>query len=124
MSEQITLQLTEVVGSTLCVASEDGQKVYEQIARALQDQHKVQLSFLNVESLTSAFLNAAVGQLYGTFPEEQLKSSLSVVDIEKDDLVLLKRVIETAKLYFAAPDIMDSAWQKVVGESDDEEYHA
>ena len=122
MDEQITLQLTEVVGSTLCVASEDGQKVFEQIAQALSVGQKIKLSFLNVESLTSAFLNAAIGQLYGKFPEAHIKSGLSVADIQPDDAVLLKRVIDTAKLYFAKPDILNSAWQHVVGESEDEEY--
>lgn len=122
MDNEITLQLTEVVGSTLCVASEDGQKVYDQISKALIDSQKVRLSFLNVESLTSAFLNAAIGQLYGNFQEEQLRNSLSVIDIENDDLALLRRVIETAKLYFTTPDVFDSAWKHVIGESDDEEY--
>lgn len=124
MDNPIYLQLTEVVGSTLCVASDDGQKVYEQIVRALIDGQMVQLSFLNVESLTSAFLNAAIGQLYGKFSEEQIKSSLSVTDIQPDDAVLLKRVIDTAKLYFTKPNILNSAWQHVIGESDDEEYNA
>jgi hypothetical protein len=119
MNEQITLQLTEIVGTTLCVASADGQKVYEQLATALKDGHKVKLSFLNVESLTSAFLNAAVGQLYGVFPEEQLSKSLSVSDIDPDDLALLRRVIETAKLYFKSPDRIESARAEILGGDDE-----
>ncbi len=124
MSEQVTLQLTEIVGSTLCVASEDGQRVYKQIAQALLDKQQVRLSFLNVESLTSAFLNAAIGRLYGEFSEEQLRTSLSVSDIEPDDLALLKRVIYTAKLYFSNPQALDAARQHVLREGDDEEYSA
>ena len=124
MSEQVTLQLTEIVGSTLCVASEDGQKVYEQISQALLDGRQIQLSFLNVESLTSAFLNTAIGQLYGEFPEELLKNSLSVIKIDNTDVTLLRRVIETAKLYFSNPEAFNSAHEHVLGDGDDEEYDA
>ncbi|MBM3300876.1 MAG: STAS-like domain-containing protein, partial [Deltaproteobacteria bacterium] len=63
----LNMSVFEIVGSELCVAADDGQKVYEQIAAALKQGWGVQLSFRNVTSLTSAFLNAAVGQLYGEF---------------------------------------------------------
>lgn len=120
MSDPITLYIYEIVGSSLCVASEDGQKVYEQIATALKDDQKVRLSFRNVESLTSAFLNAAIGQLYGQFPEEKIRNGLSVDDIERDDLALLKRVIDTAKAYFQTPDFFDAARKEVLGDGDEE----
>lgn len=124
MDSQITIQLTEIVGSTYCVASEDGMLVFQQIAKALTDGYQVEISFLNVESLTSAFLNAAIGQLYGSFPEDLLSKSLSVSNIQADDLNLLKRVIDTAKLYFSRPEILNNAWEHVIGEDGDEEYNA
>jgi hypothetical protein len=119
MSEPITLRVYEVVGSSLCVASEDGQKVFEQIAQALRNGKAVRLSFQNVESLTSAFLNAAVGQLYGVFPQELLRESLSVKDVEKDDLALLKRVIDTAKQYFKDPAVIESARREALEDADE-----
>ena len=118
MNDPIALYIYEIVGSSLCVASEDGLKVYEQIATALKDGQKVRLSFRNVESLTSAFLNAAIGQLYGQFPEEKIRDSLSVADIESDDLALLKRVIDTARVYFHAPNAFDAARQEVLGDDE------
>jgi len=120
MSEPITMRIYELVGSSLCVASQDGQKVFEQIQQALKDEKKVRLSFQNVESLTSAFLNAAVGQLYGFFDNDFLKESLSVADIGKDDLALLKRVIDTAKQYFKDPDVIEAIRKEALGEDDDE----
>lgn len=119
MSETITLKIYEVVGSSLCVASQDGQKVFEQIRQALKDGKKVRISFQNVESLTSAFLNAAIGQLYGFFDHELLKESMSVMDIEKDDLALLKRVIDTAKQYFKDPDVLEAIRKEAMGEDDE-----
>ena len=48
--------------------------------------------------LTSAFLNAAIGQLYGTFSEGQIRSQLKVEDVEPDDLALLKRVVDHSQV--------------------------
>ena len=119
MSEPITLRIYEIVGSSLCVASQDGQKVFEQINQALKDGKKVKLSFQNVESLTSAFLNAAVGQLYGFFDHDLLRESLSVTEIEKNDLALLSRVIDTAKQYFKDPAVIEAVRKEAMGDDDE-----
>ncbi len=74
MIQNVSISVFEVVGSPLCVASDNGQKVYDRIALALREDRRVTVSFLNVTSLTSAFLNAAIGQLYGSFTEEQIRS--------------------------------------------------
>jgi hypothetical protein len=103
VSEIITIPVFEIVGSALCVASDDGEKVYERIEKAIRQGRSIALSFANVTSLTSAFLNAAIGQLYGEFPEEEIRAKLSVREMEPDDLALLKRVVDTAKVYFRDP---------------------
>ena len=104
MQKNLTISLFEVVGDQLCVASGDGQKVYERLVSTLKQDQKVTLSFRNVTALTAAFLNTAVGQLYGTFSDEEIRSLLQVQDIESDDAALLKRVVETAKVYFKDPE--------------------
>lgn len=116
MKKNITLSVFEIVGSPLCVASDDGQRVYDRIASALKEDRNVTLSFINVSSLTSAFLNAAIGQLYGSFSEDQIRSQLKVKDMQPDDLALLKRVVETAKEYFKDPKRFDKAVQEVIGD--------
>lgn len=103
MSELLKISLYEAVGSSICVASDDGQKVYQQLKTALDNDRGVSLSFQNVTVLTAAFLNAAVGQLYGKFSEEKIRSSVKVENIEQDDIALLKRVVDNAKLYFKDP---------------------
>lgn len=119
MSESIGLSVFEIVGSPLCVASDDGQRVHDRIAAAIRDGHTVRLSFLNVTGLTSAFLNAAVGQLYGEFSEETVRSQLQVSEIAADDLALLKRVVDTAKAYFKDRPAFDRAVGEVLGEDED-----
>ena len=116
MSTPITVNVFEIVGTPLCVASTDGQKVYEEIKRAFNDGKRVELSFRNVDSLTSAFLNAAIGQLYKEHTPEQIRENLKVVDAEQDDLALLKRVVDTAKEYFKNPRVFKQAGRDVFGE--------
>ena len=104
----------------LCVASSDGQKVFERLEVALKEERNVTLSFRNVTTLTSAFLNAAIGQLYGGFSEEKIRSLLNVRDMEQDDMALLKRVVETAKQYFQDPEKFNRAVRETLGDDDDE----
>ena len=120
MSEDIKISVFGIVGSPLCVASDDGQKVYERLNTALEADRKVVLSFHNVTTLTSAFLNAAIGQLYGTFSEEQVRAQLKVEDMEQDDLALLKRVVDNAKLYFKDTERYEQAVEEAEENEDDE----
>ena len=120
MSEDIRISIFEVVGDSLCVASSDGQKIYDRLDAALKANQGVALSFRNVTVLTSAFLNAAIGQLYGTFSEEQIRDLLMVEDMEQDDLALLKRVVDNAKLYFKNPEKFNQSVQETLEDEEDE----
>jgi len=119
MTESIVVRVFDIVGSPLCVSADDGQRLYEKIAPQLRDGRKVELSFARVDTLISAFLNAAIGQLYGEFSEQNIRELLSVRDLEADDLDVLKRVVDNAKAYFKDPDKFDQAWKEEIG--DDEE---
>ena len=119
MKENIEeIRLTEIVGSDLCIASEDGQKVHDAIKKALQEEKKIRISFKDVDDLTSAFLNSAIGQLYGEFSEDDLKDSLAVSDVSREDLLLLKRVIQRAKEFFKDKKRFEMATRELLGEDD------
>jgi hypothetical protein len=120
MQKELTISIFETVGSPLCVAADDGHKVYERLSAAIQQERKVILSFHNVSILTSAFLNTAIGQLYGKFSEEHIKSLLKVQDIQPEDISLLKRVVETAKQYFKDSQRFDQAVRDALGDASDE----
>ncbi len=120
MNKNLVLSIFEIVGSPLCVASSDGQKVYDRVMAALSKKRNVALSFGNITALTSAFLNAAIGQLYGVFSEDQIRALLTVEDMQQDDIALLKRVVETAKQYFKDPQKFDQAVRETMEDENDD----
>jgi len=98
--EATKINVSETAGENCCVAACDGQKIYDKTATALSQNKKVELSFAGTDDLTPAFLNSAVGQLYGSFPVEVVENNLSFADLAEEDDAILKRVIERAKTYF------------------------
>lgn len=114
--EDTILNIVNIVGDSFCVEAEDGQKVFDQILKVLQEGRNVTLSFLNVEMLTTAFLNTAIGQLYRDFPEEMIREKLKVEHLSQSGLVSLKRVVDTAKLYYKDPDSLQRSINEIMGE--------
>jgi len=112
---EVVVRVFDVIGTSLAVSSDDGQKVYEKIAPLLHQGQKVRLSFDKIETIISAFLNAAVGQLYGEFSEEKVRDLFNVQEMSPEDLALLKRVVDNAKLYFDNRKEFDQAWRDEVG---------
>ena len=103
MTKTLSINIFEVAGP-YAVASSDGELVHKRINTTLKNDGNVNLSFRNIKVVTSAFLNTAIGQLYGQFDEQDIDSRLEIVDLVEDDQKLLELVIETAKQYFQDPD--------------------
>ena len=115
--EETIIHVFSTVGSPFCVEADDGQKIFNLIFKALKEGRKVKLSFQNVEMLTSSFLNTAIGQLYkGDFDERDLKNKLSVEEISPEDVALLKRVTNTAKLYYQNPERLEKSINEILEE--------
>lgn len=110
MNSIINISAKNLVGA-LCVSADDGQRLHDNIAKFLRDDKPVNVSFDGVETLISAFLNAAIGQLYGEFPEPVLRERLAVSGMEPEDFELLERVINNAKIYFENRRSFDAAWK-------------
>jgi len=118
METPVIVRVFDIVGGPLCVSADDGQRVHDKIVPLLRDGKKVVLSFEQVETLISAFLNAAIGQLYGEFSEERIRELVSVRDMDKEDQAVLKRVVDNAKTYFKAPKEFDQAWKEELGDEE------
>ncbi len=120
MPERIQLKIYDIVGGPIWVSTADGQKVYEKLVAAFMAERAVELSFANRGNLITAFLNAAIGQLYkGDYTEEFLGTNLAYTEITDEDRQMVDRAIDNAKRYFANKPRYDAAWKEEVG--DDEE---
>lgn len=118
MSQINIINILEIVGSPLCVSADDGQLVHDKIKPLLQSGKCIKVSFAGVTDIISAFLNAAIGQLYGEFTEERIRELLSVQDMTPDDMDLLRRVNDNALLYFKNKPDYDQAWKEEVGDEE------
>lgn len=117
MAEEIKQSVYQIVGNDICVEADDGRKVFTIISEFIKKKQKVVLSFFNVNMLTSAFLNTAIGLLYKDFSEQEIKENLSVQDLSSADSILLKRVVDTAKIYYKNPEKMEQSVREIL-ESD------
>jgi len=106
--EEYNLNIFQVVGSEIGVSSEKGNEVFRKIDTAIQNDKAVILDFNNLKIITTAFLNSAIGQLYSKYNSNQLKKSLSITNITDSDKLLLKKVTDRAKEYFADKENIDS----------------
>jgi hypothetical protein len=122
MTEPILVRVYDIVGGPLGVSTEDGQRLHDKIAPLLKAGTPVVLSFERIETMISAFLNAAVGQLYGELSEDSVDHLLSVSDMALDDSHVYQHVVTNAKAYFKDPGKFERAWREELGsEMDDEE---
>lgn len=112
------VNVSAVVDGPLCISADDGHRVHDEIAARLRQKEHVVVSFVGVETIISAFLNASIGQLYGEFDESDIREFLEVVGMSQEDLELLKRVVDNAKSYFENRDNVDSAWNDEVGDEE------
>ncbi len=110
MGNQIKIKVADFIGSPLCISADDGQKVFEKIEQLLKVGKHVTISFENIDMLISLFLNVAIGQLYGSFSEDEIKANLKVENLVSDDMELLKQVVDNAKKYYSDKKSYNDAW--------------
>ena len=109
-----TIKVSAVIGGKICVAVEDGQKLFDILYQAITENVQLEVSFEGIDLIISAFLNVAIGQLYGTFSEEIITKAIVYSHLEDDDKELLRRVVANALRYFSNQDGYDSAVREVL----------
>jgi hypothetical protein len=98
------IRVLELVGP-VCVDPEDGILLCQQSYAALSQEPVVLLDFTGVRTLTSSFLNSAIGCLFASFPSEELKDRLTWTGLDSTDENLMRLVLKRAtQFYSASPD--------------------
>ena len=99
------LKIVNVINSEFAVSPEDGDSIFNLIKEKVDSKEKIVIDFSNIDIMTTAFLNNAVGKLYNIYDKEKLNQYISMKNISKSDLNLVKKVIERAKIKFSKEDI-------------------
>ena len=75
------------------------------IKENIDSKKKIVIDFSNIDIMTTAFLNNAIGKLYNIYDKKKLNEYISMKNVSKSDLNLIKKVIDRAKIKFSKEDI-------------------
>ncbi len=114
--ETIRIHLATTIGGPDAVSSLDGDRVFHEIDAALKEGNRVLLDFEGITLLITTFLNAAIGQLYGSYDVKFIQDHLAVEHMSDQDKSILRLVTRRAKEYFADKAAMDERISKALGD--------
>lgn len=118
MSESIVIRVADLVGGPRAVDAADGEKVFEKVLPVIQSGRKVHLSFDGITMVITAFLNTAIGKLYGVLPEQQVDEMLEVRDLLPPFQPSLGKSIEWSKAYYRDPKRLRKAIMEEMGDEE------
>jgi len=101
MPQVISINIFNETASNIAVTQQSGQIVFDKIDKILSLGIKVKIDFTNIEHITPAFLNAAIGQLYSKYASNELQEKIELQNVLPEDMELIQKVINNAKVYFA-----------------------
>lgn len=105
----------EIGGSDAAVASEDGENLFRLIMKGFKEKITITLDFNNIHLITSTFLNAAIGQLYGKYDSDFIRKHLKIAHMAEEDMIILKKVVERAKEYFEDKAGFEASARRAIG---------
>jgi hypothetical protein len=102
MAEKVmNIKIKDFISSEKAVSSDDGDILFNAINDEIKIGIVVELDFSGITMMTTAFLNSAIGQLYSLYNSEKLNRSIQLLNVETEDKILFKKVIDRAKEFFA-----------------------
>lgn len=96
-----TLRIKDIIRGDFAVTTDDGDSVFKILDGYFEKGEKTILDFSEIYILTTAFLNAALGQLYSKYTSEDIAAHLKLENVNDSDKLLFKTVTQRAKEYFA-----------------------
>ena len=113
MTKTIYINVAEKIGAPSALTQEQGNIIYNEIVSAIEKKNPILLDFEQVESMISAFLNNAIGQLYGKYTSQQISEFLKIINFPHEKTSTLNVVIANAKKYYSDRDNFNSAIKEV-----------
>jgi hypothetical protein len=103
-SQPVVLHVADIIEDTRCIATDDGEKVFLKVREHLRNGDDVELSFEGVTLVISAFLNVAIGRLYGEFSAEEIKKRFKVRMSRSEDIHKLERTMKHGEEFYKDPE--------------------
>ncbi|MCP9200551.1 STAS-like domain-containing protein [Gramella sp. GC03-9] len=99
----VEVLIKDLIKTNFAVSTDDGNQVFDIVNKNLSKKESIILDFKGISLMTTAFLNAAIGQLYSNkdFSSEFLNSNLKLQNVPEQDKALFGMVVKRAKEYFA-----------------------
>ena len=110
------IDVSNIIDKELATFVDDGILLHKEIKKYLDKNEKVIVDFSNIKMVISAFLNAAIGKLYGDFQYNVIENNLEIIGLDEDDEELLNDVvIQNAKSFFEKKDKIANIENKIIG---------
>lgn len=79
----VKIKVLDIIQDSDLMETEEGDKVFKIIYQFLSSGECVSLSFEGIELVLTPFLNGAIGQLYGKFDRDYVRSHLRLDDVQE-----------------------------------------
>lgn len=113
MKKEFYIDVAEKIENPSALTQEQGNIIYNAIVPAIEQGKHIILDFDHVESMITAFLNNAIGQLYGKFTSEQISECLEIVNFPDVKKSTLNLVISNAKKFYSNQEKFSSTAKEV-----------
>lgn len=114
--DTLKITLNDYISYRKGVTPDEGEPIFNIISEAFAQGKKVIIDFTDVDMLTTAFLNVVIGNLYKTYNSEQLKELLYFEGLTDSIAKQIKRVTDTAKLFYKDENKFNDAVNQVLNE--------
>lgn len=97
MKTKITI--SDIIKNPLAVNAHQGQKVFDKISKQLDYGNTVEVDFSGLDTITTAFLNTSIGQLYSFESSDELNKHIKIIGstLSPFQREKLRRVMKNAK---------------------------
>lgn len=95
------IKVSELTGSPSALTVEQGDLLYSEIKKILDQNNEAVIDFMDVESIITPFLNASIGRLYETYTSEILKEKVKIINQPEGTNRKFNMVIRNAKQFYA-----------------------
>ena len=100
VQEKIEISVFSVINHPSCISVRDGSKIYHMLLNGIYSNKEITLSFLHITTITTSFLDVAIGQLYRYFTDKKIRAHITIKDVEPTDIVLIKHIVDNAKEFY------------------------